>query len=75
VIAAILTVECTGEVRCLYTEALNLSAIGSLKVVRASQIEFNNENQQWEVRSMEGNLVYSDCSRTACLEWERKWLS
>lgn len=65
-----------GGVDCLYTEAIDLRAIGRLHVVRATEIAFVPEEQRWEVRcAASGRLLYSDPSRETCLAWERSELA
>lgn len=60
---------------CLFTEAIDLSALGALEIARASNIEFNNLAQQWEVKSPEGVLLFSHTSRSICLDWELQYFN
>jgi hypothetical protein len=60
-----------GHIGCLYTEAIDLRALGRLQVVRATDIRFNPTIQQWDVHAADtGRLLHSDPSREACLAWE-----
>jgi len=69
-----LIITATGKVECLYTEAVDLSTLGPLTVNRATDIAYDNEAGQWRVRDMSGKAVYGNCSREACLAWERSYL-
>ena len=61
-----------GRVACLYTEAVDLRALGRLQVVRATDIRFNVNTQLWDVHHAgNGQVLFSDPSRAACLAWER----
>jgi hypothetical protein len=60
-----------GTAQCLWTEALPLHELGRLEIHRATNIEFNNGTQQWEVRDRKGKVSFSARSRFACLEWEQ----
>ena len=71
-ITSVISFDGAGEGHCLYTEAVDLSSIGVLQVTRASNIEFNQEKQQWEVRSPEGQLLFHNRSRSICLAWEQQ---
>jgi len=74
-ITAVLKFDPTGTGHCLFTEAIDLSSLGALEIVRASSIEFNNQTQQWEVKSPEGELLFNHPSRQACLDWERQYFN
>ena len=74
-IAAALKFDLTGNGHCLFTEAIDLSALGALEIVRASNIEFNNTAQRWEVKSPEGELLFGHPSRQACLDWEHQYFN
>jgi len=69
-----LIITATGKVECLYTEAVDLSALGPLTVNRATDIAFDNEAGQWRVRDMSGRTLFSSCSRETCLLRERDYL-
>lgn len=61
-----------GMVACLYTELVDLRALGRLQVVRATVIRFREATQSWEVHcASTDRLLHSDPSREACLVWER----
>lgn len=74
-ITTVLKFDPIGNGHCLFTEAIDLSSLGSLEIVRASTIEFNNTAQQWEVKSPEGELLFSQPSRQACLDWEHQYFN
>ena len=69
---AVLTIAPNGTGSCLYTELIDLKSIGSLQVTRATQIEFNDQTQHWEVKDNRGVILYFNRSRTACLAWEHQ---
>jgi hypothetical protein len=55
----------------LWTEALPLHELGRLEIHRATDIEFNDATQQWEVEERRGKVRFFAKSRSACLEWEQ----
>ena len=71
----VLKFDPAGNGHCLFTEAIDLSLLGALEIVRASSIEFNNTAQLWEVKSVDGGLLFSHASRQACLAWEHHYFN
>jgi hypothetical protein len=61
-----------GSAQCLWTDAISLHDLGRLQIRRATNIEFNNATQKWEVRDRKGRVRFIAKSRSACLEWEQK---
>ena len=61
-----------GTALCLWTEAVPLHELGRLEIHRATNSEFNNNTQQWEVKDLEGKVRFFARSRSACLEWEQE---
>ena len=61
-----------GTAQCLWTEALPLHELGRLEISRATNIEFNNSTQEWEVKDQKGKVRFFSRSRSACLEWEEQ---
>ena len=68
-----LTFRNDGKVDGLYTELIDLSALGDLHIERATRIEFDNVRGAWRVYDLTGFPMCSDPSRTQCLEWERQY--
>ena len=67
-----LTFTPDGNGHGLYTEVIDLNALGPLSVTRATSIEFNQQTQRWEVRDSTGVLRHSHRSRQQCLNWEHR---
>ena len=50
-----------GHIDCLYTDAIDLRALGRLHVVRATDIRFHDSTQQWDVHDADnGEVLFSD---------------
>jgi len=62
-----------GSLQGLYTEAIDLSALGRLTVARVSSIEFDNRTQAWWVRLPKLGRVYCSPCRATCLRWEQQY--
>jgi hypothetical protein len=58
------------EYQCLWTEVLPSHELGRLEITRASNLEFNNTTQHWEVKDRKGKVRLIAKSRSACLGWE-----
>ena len=68
---AILEIDENGDVHCLYTDKIDLFAIGTVCNVRkASNVEFNEQDQVWEVLSLEGEVLHRNINREKAIEWE-----
>jgi len=61
-----------GSAHCLWTDAISLHDLGRLEITRASNIEFNNGTQHWEVKDRRGKVRFIARSRAACLDWEQQ---
>jgi len=65
----------SGQIECIYTEAIDLRVLGRLQVFRATDIRFCEKSQEWKVRcAATGKLLHTDPSRGVCLAWERHHL-
>ena len=61
-----------GIAHSLWTDAIPLHELGRLEITRASNIEFNNATQHWEVKDRRGKIRFIAKSRCACVEWEQQ---
>jgi hypothetical protein len=69
-----LLVKTSGDVRCLHTDAIDLRKLGRLEVERASNVEFNDKAQSWEVSLPDGTLLQGGFARRdEALAWEREY--
>jgi hypothetical protein len=62
-----------GTGRGLYTEAIDLTRLGRLKVARATTITFDNRLQVWRVKDRTGFALFTSPSRQMCLDWEKEY--
>jgi hypothetical protein len=61
-----------GTAHCLWPEAMPFHELGRLEISRASNLEFNNTTQHWEVKDPRGKVRFIARSRSRCLEWEQQ---
>lgn len=67
----VLDIDPTGDIHCLYTEKIDLFAVGRVvNIHKASNVEFNENEQIWEVLSLDGKVLHKNTSREAAIEWE-----
>ena len=65
----------TGEIRCLYDEAIDLAAIGHPVISRASHVEPDAEGQWWaDLSPVDGPILGPFHQRTEALGAEYVWL-
>ena len=70
-----LVVDASGDVRCIYDEALNLREIGKLQITRASHVEPDRDGFWWaDIGPVDGPVLGPFKSRTEALQGEREWL-
>jgi hypothetical protein len=74
-ITSVIRFDRQGDGHCLYTELIDLHQLGSLQVKRASVIDFNNQSQRWEVRSLSAKVLFFSKFRHVCLEWEQQHIT
>jgi hypothetical protein len=68
----VLTFTSEGQGHGLYTELIDLCAVGTLSISRATSVEFDGSTQQWEVRAADGTFLFRHPSREVCLAWEHR---
>lgn len=67
----IFEIDTDGNLHCLYTDKINLFSIGRVTDVRkASNVEFNENIQRWEVCNLNGIVLHTNPNRKAAIEWE-----
>lgn len=67
----ILDVDPDGKITCLYTDDVDLFALGRvINVHKASNVEFDESSQSWHVLSLEGEVLYTNSSREVAIQKE-----
>ena len=70
-----LVVDIRGAVRCVYAEDLDLAAIGSVRITRASHVEPDEAGRWWaDIAPAGGPILGPFARRSAALAAERQWL-
>lgn len=66
-----------GGVQMLHDDAVDLTELGSVEMIRASHVEFDNEKQVWFVQSAKTMKILADGfkTRAEALTWEKNYYS
>ena len=71
-----LLIQTDGSVRCVYGEAIDLTAIGRLSISRASHVEPGPDGRWWtDLSPVNGPVLGPFVLRTAALQAEQDWLA
>ena len=71
-----LYVDSSGQIRCLYSEAIDLSVLGTLSVIRASHVEPDANGNWWADQApVHGPKLGPYPRRSTALEAEAIWLT
>ena len=70
-----LVIEPGGVVRCIYTDDINLAALGNLAISRASHVEPDQHGRWWaDLSPVEGPMLGPFATRREALAAEVRWL-
>jgi hypothetical protein len=70
-----LVIDPQGGIRCLYAESIDLSALGSVSIRRASQVEPDNHGRWWaNLLLVNGPTLGPFELRSQALAAEQDWL-
>ena len=71
IMETIIDIDQEGNLHCLYTEEIDLFSVGRVVGVRkASNVEFNEKEQVWEVLSLCGKVLHQNKNREKAIDWE-----
>jgi hypothetical protein len=70
-----LRIDCDGTVRCVYAESIDLAALGTPSIQRASHVEPDNEGRWWaDLSPIGGPTLGPFVARSLALDAEHAWL-
>lgn len=68
-------IEPGGTLRCIYGEEIDLPTLGSVTIVRASQVEPDRQGRWWaDLSPIDGPILGPFCTRSEALTAEHAWL-
>lgn len=62
-----------GSIEGLYTDQINLQELGRLNVIRATNVEFEANRQEWLVTLPNGKEILSNQNRQVALNKEQEY--
>jgi hypothetical protein len=70
-----LVIDPSGQVQCLYDEAIDLASFGHLQIARASHVEPDEQGSWWaDLAPVKGPKLGPYSQRSDALKAERSWL-
>lgn len=70
-----LLITTLGEIRCIYSEAVDLATLGHLQIRRASHVEPDDQGQWWaDLSPVKGPRLGPFTHRSQALAAEIQWL-
>jgi hypothetical protein len=70
-----LLIDCRGQIRCLYSEAIDLVALGQMHIQRGSHVEPDRRGQWWaDLEAASGPKLGPFARRSQALAAEQRWL-
>lgn len=68
----VIEIDKDGNIRTMYSDEINLYALGEVHSVRrASSIEFDETHQEWMViQTSTGDIIHRTKSRAQAISWE-----
>jgi hypothetical protein len=71
----LLIIQPDGQIRCLYGESINLQALGSLTIQRASRVEPDSDGRWWaDLSPLGGTMLGPFTFRSEALHAEQEWI-
>jgi hypothetical protein len=68
-------IDPAGQAHCLYAEVIDLRAMGTLRIARASHLEPDDQGQWWaDLSPVAGPILGPFTLRSEALAAEREWL-
>ena len=75
-IKCVFGIDTNGDLKGLYTDQIDLFAIGMVTgVKKASNIEFDEKLQLWQVLSLDGEVLHMNINREKAIEHEIEMFS